>query len=85
MAAMSSGEAGELALTWLDGGRAVYIEQADPRIWITDDLLRLIEPGSSCHELTGTLLKIYGVNRTVVYRIGEKVPHMRAYEAEWPD
>jgi hypothetical protein len=33
----------------------------------------------------GALLKVCGVDRSVVYRIGEYVPRIRAYIAEWPD
>ena len=85
MGRVSSSEVGELTLTWLDDGLAVWIEQADPRIWITTGLLDVLPPSSPFHEFDGSLLRIYGVNRTVVYRIGEKVPHMYCYEAEWPD
>ncbi len=33
----------------------------------------------------GALLKVCGVNRTVVYRIGKYVPRIHGYIAEWPD
>ena len=33
----------------------------------------------------GAILKINGVNRTVIYRIAEFVPRIHAYIAEWPD
>ena len=33
----------------------------------------------------GAVLKICGVNRTVIYRIGEYVPRVDGYAAEWPD
>lgn len=46
-------------------------------------------PGASVmpglQGFTGWLLTIRGENRTVMYRIGRKVPTARAYEAEWPD
>jgi len=46
-------------------------------------------PGASVmpglHGFTGWLLTIRGENRTVMYRIGAKVPEAWAYEAEWPD
>lgn len=35
--------------------------------------------------MEGAVLHIRGVNRTVVYRIGEYVPRVRGYIAEWPD
>lgn len=82
---MSRSEVGELYLIRLDDGRAVYIQQADPRIWITADLLDLMEPSGPFHELKDGILRVFGVNRTVVYRIGRKVPAMYCYEAEWPD
>jgi hypothetical protein len=34
---------------------------------------------------TGAVLRIEGVNRTVVYRITEYVPRVNAYIGEWPD
>jgi hypothetical protein len=37
------------------------------------------------HGFGGWLITIRGENRTVVYRIGRKVPTALAYEAEWPD
>lgn len=33
----------------------------------------------------GALLKICGVNRTVIYRIGEYLPGIDCYIGEWPD
>ena len=46
-------------------------------------------PGASplpgLHGFEGWLVTIRGENRTVVYRVGRKVPHAWAYEAEWPD
>ena len=35
--------------------------------------------------MTGWLLTVRGVNRTVVYRITGKSPLIDGYEAEWPD
>jgi hypothetical protein len=35
--------------------------------------------------MEGALLKIHGVNRTVIYRIGEYVPRVHGYIGEWPD
>lgn len=39
-----------------------------------------------CHPpVSGALLRIAGVNRKVVYRIGRFFPNVRMHEAEWPD
>lgn len=39
----------------------------------------------NCHHRTGGALKIHGVNRTVIYRIGEYLPAVHGYIGEWPD
>lgn len=50
--------------------------------WLAElDLIGCTKPGS----YGGAVLKIYGTNRTVVYRIVEYVPRVRGYIAEWPD
>jgi len=75
------------------------IDQADPRILIAAELLAEAfvspAPGVSLapppEDRNGTpfwrgaVLTIRGVNQTVIYRIGEYVPRVRCYEAEWPD
>jgi|HubBroStandDraft_6_1064221.scaffolds.fasta_scaffold00062_35 hypothetical protein len=104
---------GECLLTRFDDGR-VRIDQADPRILISGELLDtiadaphdvfvvgtgggayVVAPGRSArldttacqaaHGYAGAVLHIHGVNRTVIYRIGEYVPRVHAYIAEWPD
>lgn len=69
------------------GRHGVDIVQADPRIRVSADLLDEIRAGECgpCVTLNGDVLRIQGSNRQVVYRIGDKVPHLDAYEAEWPD
>ena len=42
-------------------------------------------PLPGLHGFTGWLVTVRGENQTVVYRVGQKVPHALAYEAEWPD
>lgn len=42
-------------------------------------------PASGRFLYAGAVLTIHGVNRTVIYRIGEYVPHAHAYISEWPD
>lgn len=42
--------------------------------------------GHPCiNHATELMFRIEGVNRTVIYRIGEKVPDLYAYYAEFPD
>lgn len=89
---------GECILTTVDGGR-VRIDHADPRILISAELLVesfiVPAPGVSLSQPSdgpngtpfweGAVLRIEGVNRTVIYRIGAYVPRVRAYIGEWPD
>lgn len=90
---------GECILTTsADGG--IHVDRADPRILISAEWFEKCRP-SPAVEVTvdlghdaiyecfppveGALLKIHGINRTVVYRITEYVPRIRGYIAEWPD
>jgi hypothetical protein len=91
---------GECILTTMADGRA-RIDHADPRILISAELLVesfiVPAPGVSLNSdmmregpngtpfWEGAVLKIEGVNRTVIYRIGEYVPRVRGYVGEWPD
>jgi len=99
---------GECILTRLDDG-TIRIDQADPRILISAELLNAIALGSAIvdgtealalnaildttdccdcmmqDDYTKAVLKISGVNRTVIYRITEYVPAIHGYIAEWPD
>jgi hypothetical protein len=74
------------------------VDHADPRVLISSELLDNIadRPAdalsigtqldlATCHTYVGAVLKISGVNRTVVYRITEYVPAVHGYIAEWPD
>lgn len=77
----------------------VRIVRADPRILISAEVLAETfvqpAPGVSLSQPSdgpngtpfweGAVLLIEGVNRTVVYRIGEYVPCVRGYIGEWPD
>jgi hypothetical protein len=79
----------------------VRIDRADPRILISAELLveSFIAPAPGVSLNTGmvregpngtpfwegAVLKIEGVNRTVIYRIGEYAPRVRGYIGEWPD
>ncbi len=78
---------GDCTLTKLDDGR-IRVDQADPRIWISRQLLEEIKAegyDAAGVSISGGLLRIEGVNRTVIYRIGEQVPDQYAYYAEFPD
>ena len=82
-------------------GTRLWIRQADPRILIAAELLYeafvapapgvsldtdlVREDGNGTPFWEGAVLKIEGVNRTVIYRVGEYVPRIRGYVAEWPD
>ena len=87
---------GELLVTRLADG-TFRIDHSDPRILISAEVLdAMVEdrwnggvafrPGTSGRTTyMGALLKIADVNRTVIYRITEWLPRIRAYIAEWPD
>ena len=84
---------GDCICTRLADG-SIRVDHADPRILISAELIDgIVErpcPAASldltgCTTFMGALLRIRGVNRTVVYRITEWVPRIRAYIAEWPD
>lgn len=86
---------GDCILTWVnfDDG-TVRVERADPRILISAELLDSIardqppqarlDPVAST-TCSGAVLRITGVNRTVIYRIGQYLPAVHGYLAEWPD
>jgi hypothetical protein len=75
------------ALVSTKDGETVHVDKADPQIVIASRLLDDIRNGwyQQWTSLDGDVLKIHGINRTVIYRIGEKVPDLDAYYAEWPD
>ena len=80
-------ERGECIVASLDGGRALRVDRADPRVTISGPLVREalgkgLHPGA---ELIGDRLVIHGVNRKVIYRIGQYYPDLDVYDAEWPD
>jgi hypothetical protein len=77
----------------------ITIDRADPRILITDEMLRLIARGHCTPyakfcamrprphggDFTGGKLEIRDASRKVVYIIRECKPIMRCWLAEWPD
>lgn len=85
---------GSCTLTRTEDG-ALRIDQADPHILISAELLAeaLHAPAKgvslniplSSFSFTGSILRIEGVNRTVIYRIGEYLAPVNGYIAEWPD
>ena len=86
---------GQVIYTDMEDG-SIRIIHAPPRILISAELLDTIAHGGSpwaaldplggC-DLTyvGGVLKIHGVNRTVVYRITDYVLRVNAMVGEWPD
>ena len=77
---------GDCVVTKLYPSGRLRIDHADPRILISAEVLENIRrnPDPSV-SYDSDLLRIEGVNRTVIYRIREKVPSHFAYCAEWPD
>lgn len=84
-------------MTLEDG--SLRVEHADPRVLISAELLAeaFVRPA---HGVTisapapgvngtpfwqGAVLRIEAVNGTLVYRIGEYVPSVHGYIAQWPD
>jgi hypothetical protein len=70
---------------WDDG--RLTVDQADPRVIVSVEFLEEVRRGKGAPEITirDDVMRIEASNRTVIYRIGEKVPDMYAYYAEWPD
>lgn len=58
--------------------------RSSPAVEVTIDLGR-DEPYECFPPVDGAVLRIAGINRTVIYRIGQFFPNVRMYEAEWPD
>ena len=88
---------GECILTTMAAG-GVRIDRADPRIMVSAELLAQVF-GAPAAGVTltmadgpngtpffdGAVLRIEGVNRTVIYRMVQYVPAVHGYVAEWPD
>jgi hypothetical protein len=80
-----------------DGSIRLRINHADPRVLISAELLAEVyiapSPGVSLSPEcpggrgygVGAVLRIEGVNCTVIYRITEYVPAVHGYIGEWPD
>jgi hypothetical protein len=66
-------------------GYELRILHADPRVLLPNELLDDVRRGglSSPATLDGDILRIAAVNRTVVYRLGDRTA--RGTVAEWPD
>jgi len=91
---------GECIITRIDDpvhGPKLHIDHADPRVLISAELLSEAfiapvpgvslspeYPGGHGYGI-GALLKICGINRTVIYRITGYVPRVHGYIGEWPD
>lgn len=77
-------EYGECLLATTSDG--LLVERADPEILISPELLDEIRDHRRADvHLDGDVLTIHGLNRKVIYRVGDKVPHLFAYHAAWPD
>ena len=85
---------GECHITRIDDpldGPSLWIDHADPQVTISCELLDEIAAeqakGLSMRgvSLRDGVLRIAAKNRTVIYRIGEYLPSIHAYAAEWPD
>jgi hypothetical protein len=86
---MTLGEPGTCDLTQIfdpvTGEFTLRVDHADPRIWVTPELLDQMVPDGWPATFNGDVMTINGVNRRVIYRIGRYLPEHRVYEAEWPD
>lgn len=70
----------------------LFIDRADPRLVISAELVDhivdhphpmvFVDPAGG-GDYVGALLKIYGVNRNVVYRLTERLPSIHAFVAEF--
>jgi hypothetical protein len=84
---------GECRVTSLHDARGslmrLRIDQADPRILITRELLEQMQPPDPDWPLPATfdgeIVRIRGENRSVIYRVVRYLPELGCYEAEWPD
>jgi hypothetical protein len=75
-------EPGTMIVTRRQGG-TVHVDQADPRIWISDEFVAQFtaEPGEYAGIEEG-VFTVRAVNGTWVYRILGPVPGERCVEAE---
>jgi len=63
----------------------ITVDQADPRILVSVAFLDSVRAGNVRGiTLVDDVLRI-DADRVVIYRIGDKVPDLWAYYAEWPD
>jgi hypothetical protein len=87
---------GECVVTRIDDpidGVKLRIDRADPVIRITPQLLAEVRSPSTGYPASfdGKVLRIQGINRTVVYRIRDVLepvpgfPGAWTYIGEWPD
>ena len=79
---------GELVLRVVDG--ALWVDRADPRIWLAGELLHQIREGRHHPDvhLEGDLLRIEAVNERVAYRVfGQERADLPRdlWLAAWPD
>jgi hypothetical protein len=94
---MAGDQYGECWITRLDdGGGGLRVDRADPVIRISPQLLADLpapddDPRPATYDPRARLLRINGVNRTVIYRVRDVLepvpgaPGSWDYTGEWPD
>lgn len=79
-------EPGTLCCQQLSEEGRLLVLHADPRIWISAELLaELRREAHPDVTLIGDVLTVNAVNRRVVYRLGEYMREADCWLAEWPD
>ena len=82
-------ETGDLILTRIHDpvrGWGIRIDRADPRILVSGRLLDKLAISDHPHAMfDGVVLRVRGVNRTVVYRMAEYDGLTDVYTFEFPD
>lgn len=75
--------AGTCTILGNDDG-TLTVTQADARVLVSNELLDELRDGKHVPEgtLNGDIFRVEAANRTVCYRIGEKIPGMRGYFAD---
>jgi hypothetical protein len=69
----------------IDAEVLATIDSQGPGAWPWNASLDHAQSVHHGHGYVGSVLKIHGVNRTVIYRITGYVPSVHGYIGEWPD
>lgn len=76
-------EPGNMTVTRLDGDSGIRVDQADPRIWISDEFVAELTASPTGHAgIAEGVLTVRAVNGTWVYRLIGPVPGEHCVEAE---